>query len=592
MSSHLHTLAVKRHELSTLVRPLLTGLELGEGPEVGGQSEAYIVNIFGIAGLGKSHALEQLFAEFSQHYSTLLIRLAPGEYGTGSLSGERLGVEALLTRLEAIGALRTPLPGGSEPTPERELELVLGLSIDQSRPLLVLIDDAGDFPDWPWLQNVLFRSLVERKHVAIVLTSHRKLPWKYWELENICLSHHLDTFDRTEIEAYLRQARLENLKPLTTNILDFTQGYPLAVRYFVNQLQQDSQPELSPQAARALLSRFSTKTRALLQRLGLIRLAEVDVMAELLRSEDREVDQLRLRDEIVGMLAELTANNALTKNQQGLPRRLAPEVRRAVEATLDPGAKYAIARRLAVIYYRRCMDRPKSQVHAVMEWLYFVSPLAARQSGPTRQQWERELHELFRRANAVNVVDPASATPALFVLFYRDRELIDRLEKDGLLGPVNDMLTQFRDKVDQIQDKDLEQLTSMFFGADFDESCQNVLKELYLRLPVEQLPATLQQQLTFVLALRRIIYPGQARPASSPDETALDEATLRVRISAETRLNPSEIRRVIDFLVERGLLSVEQKSYSFNPLIKSLVAFADEKARKKALLSVTTNSPQ
>jgi hypothetical protein len=291
---------------------------------------------------------------------------------------------------------------------------------------------------------------------------------------------------------------------------------------------------------------------------------------------------------VLAALAELTALDYLGKTQHGLPRRLDPQLRRAVELNGDEDTLMRACRELEEIYGARATERPKSWAYALLEWLYYSAPRLANATDSDRDEWKKVLVRLVQRASAVNREDKPTASPILFVLFYRDYELIDRLRQCQLYDIVRREIDQFLASVEGLrEDIDPLVLVNRAFGVDFDKSCQAILLDLYARLPSEQLPSRLNDPVAFTHNLRRIIDPG-----SSSDRGAIDLNTLSRRVSLEMRLPPREINRVVTFLRDRGLISGETGTIRFHPLIKSLVAFGDEKARCKAMLSVTTNSPQ
>lgn len=566
---------IERTEVLDITSDLLDAVEDGEQPR------QRIVNIFGIAGIGKSQAINQIYTNFSPRYPTLLVSLSSGAVGTVAADDEVLSFADLVARLRALPGL------------DGQLELPTGSNLESSaftltaqqfpvgdQPFLLLFDGVGDFSQWRWLQEAVIKPLLEKKQAVLVLTSYLKLQW-LWELEEHCVSHDLATFTPDQIKSYLAQAGLDNLLPLTANILDYTQGYPLAVRFLVERLRHETTGSpLSPIEAEAALASFSPATRSLLDQIGVIRLVEVDVMLNLLEHLGNPAIG---RADVLKALMELTTEQKLQDTSQGLPRQLAPRLRQAVRTLLDREAYLRICRTLADTYWQRANERPKTQAHALLEWLYFSSELVKDQGSHEREEWMARLRQLFQRAIAVHQEDRATANPVLFVLFYRDRELIDQLKQAGLDDAVSAQLNIFLEEVDQLLPTNVEQLNNNAFGTDFDATCQEVLNDLYDRMPTAKLPARLRTPLSFVLTMRRIIEPGQ-----------LDNSALKRRVGVESRLAPAEAGQVVNALLERGLLlhTPEQQNYRFHPLIRSLVAHADRKAYNKALLSVTTNSPQ
>lgn len=571
---------IDRTEAISLVRALLDGFEAGATPE------RPIVNIYGIAGLGKTWALKQIYRKLSPDYPTLLIRLTQHVAVTNEPAGEALTLGELLARLNTLSIFGGPInPPEGVDCASGGFELVASQPIDEGRPLLLLIDGVGDFTSWHWLQEALLIPL-KPKPVVTVLTSYLELGWDFWDLEQRVTPYKLEQFSTDELRDYLRQMGLEHLLPLADNIYDYTQGYPLAVQHFVRQLRDTPlDPPGSPADEPEVWHQLSVNTRELLGLIGVIRLAEVDVMVALL--EGLGAKQFTQAHVLVA-LAELTALGYLGKTQHGLPRRLDPRLRRAVELHEDADTLAQTYHQLEQIYAERADQRPKSRAYALLEWLYYSAPRHANATDSYRDEWAKMFRRLMQRATAVNQEDKDTASPVLFVLFYRDYELIERLREHQLYDLVRKKIDQFLVSVEGLrEDVDPLVLVNRAFGVDFDKSCQAILLDLYARLPFEQLPPRLQDSKAFTLNLRRIINPDRRN-----DQGNIDLTTLSRRVSLETRLPPGEIKKVVTFLHDRGFISGESGTISFHPLIKSLVAFGDEKSRYKAMLSVTTNSPQ
>ncbi|NTU79860.1 MAG: AAA family ATPase [Chloroflexales bacterium] len=563
-----------------------------------------IINIWGIAGIGKSYLLRQTFRRLSEHACVYWLRLS-----AKSALLEVPGARELRSWQPILAALRA-IPG----LEQSELPNV-ALANDRSvslihngrppiGPVVLLIDDTGDFDHWRWLQKDVIKPVVNLPQSLVVVTSHIELFWDLSDLRSTCEPRELPRFQRDEIELYLKNAQLESLEPLTQTIYDYTSGYPLAVDFFVKQLQRQRQTPGRPSD----LSHFTERTQAQLMRyLGVVRLPEIDVLLKV----PEAAGDFAERAALLSARAELENRKPalLTKVLQGLPARIDQQlratVRRAIEAAEpEPDGYLARCRSLEAIYYERAEARPKTWAHAFLEWLFFSLELLRAGDEACRASWPTRFHTLFGRLLDSKDEDTSLASSTLYALFCRDAELIDSLKtfeqsyvealrsadpRPPRPAQSNQTLYDYVHLKFSTLLADAEQVNRVFIN-EFDASCTKIIDALYDRLgAADCLPSKLRHKDSFRVSIRNILDPG--------NQSAVRLDTLRQRvsmgISGTTSLLPSEIDQVVTFFGSRGFLSYSRDgTFSFNPLIHGLVSLAKLGTQQKEPLSASLNSSQ
>lgn len=566
-----------------------------------------ILNYFGIAGSGKTVATRQIAAQLSAELPVISV-----EVSNGALSQDRSGgVSARLPELAALLG-RLPWLDSDLELPEdddavQSMQLAIMAPPPEELPglqqLLLIIDGASEFNTralWSWLQERVLLPLASSGASMIILTSYQKLYVNH-DLLDYCKPEPLPRFDTEEIKAFLRRSDFGNLEPLAAEITDYTRGYPLALRHFVQQFRRSAAAgELSAVAAELLLERLSPGAQALFASVGVVRLAEVDAMLEALQKLDHN---RYTRRQVVAALSEL--EHAPTQEDEsaplieeylsGLPRRLSARLRAAWIVRIGDERYTQICAELAQIYYRRAWEQPKTRVYAFLEWLYYSTYCLRDGNGLRLAQWQEELHRLYLRMRTAQSGDQKTANPLVVSLYYYDYELQDRLRAVSAqlrqhgqpidLGQlVRQGMSELFARLNRMNQRPLEELGLNVFRQYFDGSCEGTLRELSRRMPEELLPDRLREQDVFVRVLRELM-----RTSTHAD---LDEAGMRSAVSAVSFLAPDEATQLIRAFSNRGLLSYDtkQRTYSFRNEISQLVAYGDMKAALKEPLAVAPNT--
>jgi hypothetical protein len=552
-----------------------------------------IINMHGIAGIGKTYAIRQLYTTFESRYDVIWLGFDPLELKRTSEEEKRF----IMPLAEAIDTLeRLPVLQGQLDIPEYDepIEVFCRATPANNRPLLVLLDALDDLSVWKWVQEAIIKPLCEQKLAVVVCTSQSPLFWDYWELRDWCEEYPLEVFDKQEIAQYFDKCGLDNLNPLIDTFCDYTQGYPLAVSNFADEIIKNSLPGGDRDAHPALPEKLSVNERKLLGYVGVMRLAEIDVMRQLLRSlpvehNDYPPPSLTL---LTTLLKKLQTGGFLHSGRQDLPKQLTPQLRQAVKESIDaeaPGRYTLLCEKLERTYFHLAKEKPKTIVHACIEWLYFSSELPL-DSEELREAWSKNLHVIVTHAIDVNTEvikhvrtdDLVPADASLVVLFYRDQELIKKLKGLKLFHYVDSLMQEFLSTIRSTlqtfrlnADLEIKELTALPLRIDFNNSCSKVLTSLSERLPIGILSSATQDKRDFNVTMRTFLI--------KPDDIDIDR--LRKQTShSSTFLSPKQLSEILAVFNSRGLLLYDRsrRTYQFHHLIKHLVSFADEWSELKA----------
>lgn len=542
-----------------------------------------IINLHGIPGIGKTYVVRQLYAALEARYTVVWLGFDPAELKRTSEADR----PAIMPLAEAIAMLeQLPALQGQLELPEdyAAINVFCRVTPIQDRPLLLLLDALDDLPLWKWVQEAIIKPLCEQQRTVVVCTSQSPLFWDYWELRDQCEEHLLDVFDTGEIRQYLEQRGLANLHPLIDTISDYTNGYPLAVSNFADEIVKQTVSDGEQEARRALLDTFSDDEWKLLGYIGVVRLAECGVMRELLRSLPDQTPHPSLTS-LTTLLKKLQQSGYLRATRQDMPKQIAPELREAIKqriAAEAPGRYALLCEKLEEIYFGLASEKPKTAVHACIEWLYFSSELPL-DTPVLKDAWQAKLNTIVTRAIDVNtqVIKHAQvenlmlADASLAVLFYRDRELIEKLNQLNLFHDVDTLIQQFLSKIQGTlqdmrpeDDVEIREITALSLRIDFNKSCSMVLTSLRDRLPVDILPDVMHDKRDFNVQMRTFLI--------EPDDVDVDQ--LRIQTSGSlTFLSPRQLNEILAVFNSRGLLSYDRsrRTYRFHPLIKHLVTFVD-----------------
>jgi hypothetical protein len=547
-----------------------------------------IIILHGIAGIGKSYAIRQLYERFATEYNVIWLGFDPAELRRLSLDDQR-SIQPLADALKVLDQLPT-LQGQIDPPNDPQIKVFCRSTlIEAEEPYtLLLLDALDDLPIWKWLQEEIIKQLCEQQRAVIVCTSQSPLFWDYWELRDWCEEYTFKEFDQPEIAAYLNQRGLTDFQHLLETVWDYSLGYPLAVSNLTDQIADSNVANSGAHVPIKRLDVLSNSDWQLLEYVGVMRLAEVEVMRTLLeRAGNTQVSVM----ELTRLLKKLQLAGHLRLTRPELPKQMALELRQEVKDRIiqqAPDTYAHLCRHLEEIYYDLAINKPKTAVHACIEWLYFSSELLA-EGHVDRKDWLSRLQDILKRASAVNTevikdvrtLDLNPADASLVVLFYRDHELIAQLQEfkifkdvdsamQGFLSDIQDTLQECRPDVE----RELRELTALPMRKDFERSCSTVLKSLGERLPVDLLPELMQKHENFTANIRFLIDPEEVDVAALRKQDSFPDAFLSQR----------QINDMLAIFNSRGLLSYDRtrRTYKFHPLIKHLVWIAGEWASPRA----------
>jgi hypothetical protein len=534
------------------------------------QLDQPIINVHGIAGIGKTCAVQQIYVRFAIEYDVMWLGFDPADIER--MAEHKKSLDDVIAHFEHYPE-HPDIDLPDQHASHHVLALTTPVRLD--RPLLLLLDGLDSLSFWMWLQKNILYPFVENRRCLIICTSQAPLFWDYWELRERCQDFELLEFDEAETRMYLEKHDARNLVHLLETIYDYTQGYPLAVHSLVQQIINDDWCGGDPKEPIALDDRFCQREKDLLQYIGIMRLAESDVVWKLMaRAEAQPMDSepplAWQRAEILKLWTKLRRDKYLISTRQGQPEKFATQLRSAVQHYLIDEQKnleryHQICRMLADIYYEQADERPKTEVQACIEWLYFSTELPLTRA-EDRIEWQTKLEYLMQRAADVNreVIQHQQPTTmfaadaSLVVLFYRDKELIDKLETLSLLADVDRamqiFLASIRRTAQETGCRESEQLiiteiTKRPLRVAFDSSRGKVLQSLTQRLLVDyhNLPVAIQDRQNLMASIELFLI--------EPGEFDIDQ--LRSRIYKLAAMSPREINEFLRLI--ENLVSVANK---------------------------------
>jgi hypothetical protein len=370
-----------------------------------------ITNIHGIAGIGKTCVLWQLFDTYQHMCDVIWLRFdhdAPQVFEAHSTDDRGVRLEqsnwgAVVALLDTLPALRGRI--ADQITFDRQLgppndqleTVLLASAIDSSRqrPLLVLLDSLDNLEYWKWLQEQIIKPLVKLHRTHIVCASRTPLFWHFWELREGCLPYQLTGFQLDETRQFLS---LYHRELLAETVQRLTGGYPLVLQQFVT--------PVNPKPVEATPADLPDESRAIWRQIGILRRVDVDVILDLLKHTEPQVNWARLpeRRRLIAAIADLKRHGYIQSYAD-------PSDRFAVKVDLPIQNYLERCRVIAQIYYTIALRQPKTEAAAVMEWLHFSTEefVASAQANPSG--WQQNLPALLARIEAALAADAPDDNP-------------------------------------------------------------------------------------------------------------------------------------------------------------------------------------
>jgi hypothetical protein len=433
---------VERGELQGKIWELLEG---GKATQLGSKR---IINLYGITGIGKTTSLRQLYHKYREHkhpYNVFFYNFDPQENSNKFVQIDRGEALSQLRRLPQLASLSEHI------LPER-------LSRPPDKPVvknetvgtLVLLDALDDMDDWFAIQEELIIPLMEdTEHpTAIVCTSQTPLYWHFWDLTEQCEYFGLRPFKEKQVEELLERHELSvERKPLIKLILDFTQGYPLAVTNIIETYQKDIRlrnDDNDPAIYATKVEKLSEEAREAIMQVGMLRRFEIGMVSYLLIKSDKETlrelakKPIKLNEQIVRELrgVELIKRYKIEHDRSEF---FPPGLRNLVKQRTDPIVYSKICEHIAERLYERAEKGPINDSGAFLDWLYFAAELTSLYTRvDQRNVIKQQIEDLFENAAIIvqRVYERSPLTSIdLVIRFYRDEELIRELrnEKNGAL---------------------------------------------------------------------------------------------------------------------------------------------------------------
>ena len=566
--------------------------------QAGAELDTPLFNLYGLAGLGKTFVLQQLYDMCQKEYAQCDVvwldfdlkdvrPIDPAAVQSYPLSLERTPWQAVAAQLQVHPDLSDSFQGeikldnGVSQTLDQLVDILFAQAAQpgSSRPLLLLLDSLDNLLYWKWLQAQLIKPLFEQQRTLIVCTSRVKLNWQFWELRERCLHQELEPFTLEETQDFLGH---HHAAPLAETVQDLTGGYPLVIGHFVGQINTLASSEAARIAMRKTIDALSPETHLIFEHVGLLRRMHVAAMQHLLVEDWRKPENHRRLHQA---LAEMRSSEIIHTSPDTF-ERFAPAARELIQQDLEPTAYLQRCNDIAQYYYKQAWKHPKHDADALIEWLYFSTDQLTGEQNGMYTEWQSQLTGLFERILQVvkaegtvynkvvkadetvyeeealgSVVKSKATTPdrisvgaKIVSWLYTDGELLQKLAKLDLLAEIQDQLLKVTNATVPIRN-DLRRVTS------------DVLQELGRRTTAAGSPG----MASFEAVLRNLL-PGQERELREFERAELLDLIQTTWQSLQSR----PTRTVNEFIIQltgSGMLryDTDRRVYTFHRLIKQLL---------------------
>lgn len=492
-----------------------------------GRGRQPLVNLVGPPGIGKSHALRQLFERIAPTYAVAALDFAWPD------TPWAVAAPALAPLLPPD----CPPPTGADLA---DLTLRLTWSIPADRapqsPWALLLDGIDGLPHWQALQRALIKPVAERGPALVVVASRAPVAWHFWELRDRCRTLALPRLELAETLDIARPARA----PLGPPLHALAHGHPVAAETLLRHFTV-APPRNLPDAQ---IDALGERARKMVRVVGVMRTVHVPTMQRLLARFMPEWPALAAAEPraLDGVLRELKAAGHLRYSRHH-STIINPALRRSVEAGLAryrPELLAGICRELELIYGAEAEARPLTAASALNEWLYF-STMPPGRGDDALQRWTARMRHLFTRRVALGGDDlPAQ--------IYRDEDLIEQLQRTGRLEAVHEAL------------RDCAPIDAAVFTQDGDRYSAYAAELLGRLLS----PASHEEG----ARLRGLL--DAAREVDDP----FSAAELAIVVAGRSGDTVHGVRRDLTLLADRGccIYDAEQRTYALDPLIRRLIA--------------------
>lgn len=511
-----------------------------------------ILNIYGISGMGKTWVIQELARQFQDEFAVVWLSFDAAD--KRNHPSRMLAWSEIITQLRQVPALedlpsdinlasRTSLPS------DGGIIHRIGGPLLGKAPTLLLLDALDDLADWKWVQEQIIKPLLEQS-ALVVCTSQSPLFWHFWELREQCQPIALMQLTQDETHELLTK---HNLEMLSTAAYHLTQGYPLVLNNLIAQLQAHEDESADQDSGRIDLDQlqFSQEMMSVLLTIGMMRRVDIPLMEQVLKKFLPGFgDHSRFT-----LLQTLTA---LRTKKLVISMRSNDSIKAILRQSViqylfqhDSARYYAICTYLAEQYYQRAQQKPKTEVKALIEWLYFSTQI------PQSNSWQDDLRTLFNEVQRVLSISVELSQShgndlTLVVLFFTDNELIRKLSPK-----------QYEEVVRQLQGLLMGQNPHMPLLSEFTSACSDALEEISARLAPDSRMNTLKGH-----------FESSIKLLMQDEGFDIDHIRSLIR---KTKGEPVDFshKQITDdmmFLMSRGLLSYDRKErkYHVNSLLQQL----------------------
>ncbi len=407
-----------------------------------------IINYYGTQGCGKTALIEQVFRLLSTTYRVILLDFAVDrpvsitpEYRLDQVLQELRQLPALAMLPDTI--VLDANPNQEQPAANFTLRFATrGPALTDTRPLIVLLDHIDTIPYWRWLQEALLKPLQERQPTLVICASRTVLYWHFWELREKCKPEQLPMFSLAETQHFLQgYAHVFDGDLLATSAQAITAGHPWQLQRLMDFLATGKgfPKTVPPEELADRIAQCSDVTQTILRYTCLLRHFDIQIMAEVIATLDLDLPTEQplvhlIRNQV---LPELSTQGLLEPYRRGQSYRLFADHRATLRAqlcTAEPGRCTQIYLLLEESYQKRFITRPIDEQSAFNEWAYCSTDPDHGLWVRDIPYWQAQIDTMFSRVRLVG--------KQLAVKFYKDGELIQRLQTLGLF-------TEFRDRFRQ-----------------------------------------------------------------------------------------------------------------------------------------------
>jgi hypothetical protein len=519
-------------------------------------SERSSLNIFGVAGVGKTFLNSHIFAYcLEEQYPCIwidfdTIRSSAFDIPKGNLKD---AIESL-RQIPALKFLpRTVVPAKGDPESAEAISIRwIGYNpqVEPLKPLVVLLDHLDDVSFWRWIQEEIIKPLIGQHPSLVICVSRSPLYWHFWELRARCSTISLERFSYAQTLEFLRLFQRELLGP---SVYALTQGYPLKLAELKQRLGFDDRAnttDILTDDVESMLSALTPITRSALEYTGLLRRLEVDVMQAILDevTPGWNGHQTPHKTLLSDVIPELTSHQYFEPYRRGQPYRLDSTLRYTLTERLrstHPQQFNQVCKLLERIYRERYLAKPIEDTLALNEWLYISAICGV--SAIDITDWKEHLTTLLTRGKL--------AGRRTIVQIYKDVDVISRLEAFGLFIILQELMRKYF-SID-------ESAPPIFNTTELEQYKLSLINQLSDQPPLTEIPKYIPGGLLFLLRSIKIQGPQFDLPTL--------QAFLNERSSVE--IKRGTINQAVAILQSSGLAEYSRydRTYQLTPLALSLV---------------------